>query len=320
MIVISEHSGYVRTLGLALASLTALAAVTAAGCSASPASTGAKLNATVAFYPLQFVTERVGGDRVRVTNLARPGVEPHDLELEPKQLASVADADLVVYLAGFQPAVDEAVKAEAKDAAFDVATVQPLADAPPGAEGAHDEEDDHDGKDPHVWLDPTRLAAIGDRLAERLAEADPNKDNAAGYRDRAAKLRAELSALDAEFSAGLKTCQRREIVTSHAAFGYLAARYDLTQVPISGLSPESEPTPQRVAEVAALARSRNVTTIFFETLVSPKIAETLATEVGARAEVLDPLEGLAPDAAPGTDYLSVMRQNLAKLRTALGCT
>ena len=314
-----------RTLGLALASLTTLAALAAGGCSASPASTGDRLDVTVAFYPLQFVTERVGGDRVRVTNLARPGVEPHDLELQPKQLAGLADAGLVVYLAGFQPAVDEAVEAEAKDASFDVAAVQPLADAPPGAEGEQDGdggtgEHANEGKDPHVWLDPTRLAAIGDRLAERLAEADPNKDNAAGYRDRAARFRTELTALDTEFSAGLTTCQRREIVTSHAAFGYLAARYGLTQVPISGLSPESEPTPQRVAEVAALARSRNVTTIFFETLVSPKIAETLATEVGARAEVLDPLEGLAPDAAPGTDYLSVMRQNLAKLRAALGCT
>jgi zinc transport system substrate-binding protein len=319
MIVISEHSGCVRTLGPVLASLTALAALAAGGCSASPASTGDRLDVTVAFYPLQFVTERVGGDRVRVSNLARPGVEPHDLELQPKQLAGLADAGLVVYLAGFQPAVDEAVEAEAKDASFDVAAVQPLADAPPGAEGGK-EEHANEGKDPHVWLDPTRLAAIGDRLAERLAEADPDKDNAAGYRDRAARFRTELTALDTEFSAGLTTCQRREIVTSHAAFGYLAARYNLTQVPISGLSPESEPTPQRVAEVAALARSRNVTTIFFETLVSPKIAETLATEVGARAEVLDPLEGLAPDAAPGTDYLSVMRQNLAKLRAALGCT
>jgi zinc transport system substrate-binding protein len=317
MIVISEHSGCVRSPGFVLASLTVLTAVVAAGCSSSPAATGDKIDATVAFYPLQFVTERVGGDRVRVTNLARPGVEPHDLELQPKQLANVADADLVVYLAGFQPAVDEAVEAQARDAAFDVATVEPLTDAPPAAA---DEDGADEGKDPHVWLDPIRLAAIGDRLAERLAEADPDKDNAAAYRDRAARLRAELTALDTEFSDGLTTCQRRDVVTSHAAFGYLAARYNLTQVPISGLSPDGEPTPQRVAEVAALARSRNVTTIFFETLVSPKIAEALATEVGARAEVLDPLEGLAPDAAPGTDYLSVMRQNLAKLRTALGCT
>ena len=292
-----------RSIALALGLVVAAgAALTAAGCSdPSPAAGSSDVAVVAAFYPLQFVAERVGGDRVAVTNLAKPGVEPHDLELQPKQLASLVDADLVVHLAGFQPAVDEAIEAEAKKKALDVATVQPLVD-----------------NDPHVWLDPTRLASIGDRVAERLGAVD--KKNADAYRDRAANLRADLTALDAEFSDGLKTCARHDIVTSHAAFGYLAARYGLTQVPISGLSPDAEPTPQRVAEIAALARSRNVTTIFFETLVSPKIAETLATEVGARAEVLDPIEGLEPGAAPGTDYLSVMRQNLAKLRAALGCS
>jgi zinc transport system substrate-binding protein len=291
-----------RIAALALAAVAVFAAGAATGgCSPDPAAGNSDVAVVTAFYPLQFVAERVGGDRVAVTNLAKPGAEPHDLELQPKQLASLVDADLVVHLGGFQPAVDEAIEAEAKKKALDAATVQPLVD-----------------NDPHVWLDPIRLAAIGDRVAERLGAVD--EKNADAYRDRAAALRADLTALDTEFSNGLKTCARHDIVTSHAAFGYLAARYGLTQVPISGLSPDAEPTPQRVAEVAALARSRNVTTIFFETLVSPRIAETLATEVGARAEVLDPIEGLEPGAAPGTDYLSVMRRNLAKLRAALGCS
>jgi zinc transport system substrate-binding protein len=304
MIVISEQSGSVRFAVLALGLAAVLAAAAAAsGCTASPAasSNGTAPDAVVAFYPLQFVAERIGGDRVRVTNLVRPGVEPHDLELRPRQLATIADADVVVYLAGFQPAVDEGVAVTNSPNAFDVGTVEPLI-----------------GADPHVWLDPTRLATIGDRLADRLAAGDGR--NGDTYHDRAAALRADLTALDTEFATGLRDCQRRDIVTSHAAFGYLAARYGLTQVPISGLSPESEPTPQRVAAVAALAREHGTTTIFFETLVSPKVARTLATEVGARAEVLDPIEGLDPDAPPGADYMSVMRENLAKLRTALGCT
>ncbi|GAA0919463.1 zinc ABC transporter substrate-binding protein [Virgisporangium aurantiacum] len=278
----------------------------------SACSSDSKADGTVdvvaAFYPLQFVAERVGGAAVKVTNLARPGVEPHDLELEPKQLAGIADADLALYLKGFQPAVDEAVEAEAKKTSFDVATVQPLDDAADGEEN---------GKDPHVWLDPTRLATIADQVAERLAAVD--KDNADAYKLGAVKLKIDLTALDEEYTKGLQNCARTDIVTSHAAFGYLAKRYNLTQVPISGLSPEAEPSPQRVAEVAALAKEKGVTTIFFETLVSPKVAQTLATEVGARAEVLDPIEGLRADAAPGEDYLSVMRQNLTKLREALGC-
>lgn len=133
------------------------------------------------------------------------------------------------------------------------------------------------------------MAGIGDALADRLAEVDP--DRSAGYRSRAATLRTDLEALDTEYANGLKTCQRREIVTSHAAFGYLAARYQLEQIPISGLSPEQEPSPQHMAEVAAQAKALKVTTIFFETLVSPKVAETLAREVGAKADVLDPVEG-----------------------------
>jgi zinc transport system substrate-binding protein len=284
---------------------------TLGACSAEKKADG-KIDVVAAFYPLQFVAERVGGDAVTVTNLAKPGVEPHDLELEPKQLAGIADADLALYLKGFQPAVDEAVEAEAKDSAFDVATVQLLNEAPEG-----EEEDEHGGKDPHVWLDPTRLATIADKVAERLAAAD--KDHADDYKLRAVKLKTDLTALDDEYKKGLQNCARTDIVTSHAAFGYLAKRYNLVQVPISGLSPEAEPSPQRVAEVAAFAKEKGVTTIFFETLVSPKVAQTLATEVGARAEVLDPIEGLRADAAPGEDYLSVMRQNLTKLRDALGC-
>jgi zinc transport system substrate-binding protein len=257
-----------------------------------------KIDVVTAFYPLQFITERIGGDAVAVTNLAKPGAEPHDLELEPQQVARIADAEVVVYLKGFQPAVDEAVVQEAKDAAFDAAAVEPLRDA-----------------DVHVWLDPTRLATIGDRLAERLAAADPG--HAADFRTRAAALRQDLENLDREYADSLGTCQRREIVTSHEAFGYLAARYRLTQIPITGISPEEEPSPQRLAEVAAAARQHGATTIFFETLVSPKVAEAIAREVGATTAVLDPVEGLEPGSTD--DYLAVMRVNLATLTKALGC-
>jgi zinc transport system substrate-binding protein len=265
-----------------------------------------------AFYPLMYVAAAVGGAEVSVTSLTPPGAEPHDLELSTDQVRRIADADLVVYLRGFQPQIDETVDQQAADSAFDAA-----GDPAALREAAGDHGDgDAGGKDLHVWLDPIRLAAIADRLADRLAEVDP--DGAAGYRTRTADLRSGLERLDREYADALKTCQRREIVTSHAAFGYLAERYGLRQIAISGLSPEAEPSPQRLAEVAGKAREHQVTTIFFETLVSPKVAETLAREVGATAEVLDPVEGLAPDATG--DYVTVMRDNLARLRAALGCT
>ncbi|MDQ7902976.1 metal ABC transporter substrate-binding protein [Phytohabitans sp. ZYX-F-186] len=313
-------------LATAAAAALALGALTACGDDAS-SDTGAvagKLDVVAAFYPLQFVAERVGGDAVSVTNLAKPGAEPHDLELNADQVAQIADAKVVVYLKGFQPAVDEAVEQQGGDRAFDVSTAVPLLDATAGheheGEEAGAEEEEHEeaagGKDPHVWLDPTRLATIGEKVAERLGQADP--DHAADYTARAATLRTDLDTLDKEYAAGLKTCQRREIVTSHSAFGYLADRYDLEQIGITGLTPEDEPSPQRLAEVATEAREHKATTIFFETLVSPKVAETIANEVGAKTAVLDPIEGLQPGSSD--DYFSVMRKNLATLEPALGCS
>ncbi|MEV8513566.1 metal ABC transporter substrate-binding protein [Dactylosporangium sp. NPDC051484] len=267
-----------------------------AGCAGPAKPADGRIRVVAAFYPLQFISEQVGGDRVAVENLTRAGAEPHDLELRPSQLAGLEDAGLVVYLRGFQPAVDEAIDLQRHDKTFDVAGVEPLRDA-----------------DPHVWLDPLRLAAIADRLAGRLAALDPADADA--IRARAATLGERLRELDAEFSRGLAHCARRDVVTSHGAFGYLTARYDLVQVPVTGLNPDEEPGPQRVRDVARLARERGVTTIFFESLVSPKLSETIAKEIGAKAAVLDPLEG----AEDGETYFTVMRANLEALRDALGC-
>ncbi|MEU7803888.1 metal ABC transporter substrate-binding protein [Micromonospora arborensis] len=311
-----------RTTFRVLAAATTLLALgAAAGCSSGGAA-GAdpqRVDVVAAFYPLQFIAERVGGDAVRVTNLAKPGAEPHDLELNPSQVGQVSEAELIVYLKGFQPAVDDAVAQNGGDRAFDVTGVQPLLDASAGGhnhEGEEENAEEHGAKDPHVWLDPTRLAGIGDQLAQRLGKADP--DHAADYTARAAALRADLTTLDGEFKHGLATCQRREIVTSHAAFGYLADRYQLDQVGITGLSPDVEPSPQRLAHVIEEAKEHQATTIFFETLVSPKVADTIAGQVGAKTAVLDPIEGLAADS--NGDYLSVMRTNLQTLQTALSCS
>jgi zinc transport system substrate-binding protein len=272
-----------------------------------PAGNG-RLRVVASFYPLQFVAERVGGERVAVTNLVKPGAEPHDLELTPWQAVEVADADLVVYLSGFQPAVDDAVDQSARDHALDV--TKTIATLTGSVEGSGH------GADPHMWQDPVRLAAIARATADRLAALDPS--SAAAYHARAAAIGTQLTQLDQEFTAGLASCQRRTIVTSHAAFGYLADRYHLRQIAITGVTPEDEPTPKHLKQAVDLARSTGTTTIFFETLLTAKIAEAVATEVGAKAAVLDPIEGV--QAGSGADYFSLMRANLASLRTALGCT
>lgn len=308
-----------RVLARGLAAACAAAALVLAGCSAptpvaaageagSPTG-GERLRVTASFYPLQFVAERVGGERVAVTGLTEPGAEPHDLELTPQDVAGLSRAALVVYLSGFQPAVDEAVAQAGAGAAFDAAPAADLDLAAPEGEDGH-------GPDPHFWLDPTRLAGVADALAARLGEADPGGGQA--YRAGAARLRGELERLDAQLRAGLASCADRDLVTSHTAFGYLARRYGLRQVGITGLTPEGEPSPADLAAVTRFVRDNDVRTVYSETLVSPAVARTLAAETGARTAVLDPLEGLTASSA-GEDYLAVMRANLATLRKGQPC-
>ncbi|GAA0979517.1 zinc ABC transporter substrate-binding protein [Acrocarpospora macrocephala] len=300
---------------------TALLTVPACGStvdrSPQSAPAGGKLHVAAAFYPLQWLSQQVGGTDVTVEGLTKPGVEPHDLELSPRQVADIQSSGLIVYIKGVQPAVDEAVQQHAAGEGFDAATVVPTL-ATVAHEEEHGEGDGHAhediGYDPHIWLDPHRFATIATKLGERLATADPA--HASGYRERAAATAADLTTLDKEFQQGLTTCANRAIVTSHTAFGYLANRYMLEQIGISGIDPDAEPSPARLAEVAGIAKQKKVTTIFTEELVSPKVAEVLAQEVGAKTAVLNPLES---QPASG-DYLTAMRGDLATLRTALGCT
>jgi zinc transport system substrate-binding protein len=293
-----------------------------AGCGgSSDAAQDGRLRVTASFYPLQWATAQVAGDRAEVTSLTPPGAEPHDLELGPRDVATVGEADLVVYLDGFQPAVDDAVEQEAGDASYDVTPAARLHEADAGHEhedgDEHEPGDGHESADPHFWLDPTRLADVADGIADRLGQVDP--DHAAAYADRATGLRAELEALDQDLRAGLENCAATELVTAHTAFGYLTERYGLTQVGISGLTPDAEPGPQDLAEVATFVQEHGVRTIYYETLVSPAVAETLAEETGATTAVLDPIEGLTDESA-GEDYVAVMRSNLQTLRDGQRCS
>jgi zinc transport system substrate-binding protein len=270
------------------------------------------------FYPLEWAAARVGGEAIDVSSLTPPGAEAHDLELTPQDVAAVSGADLVVLLEGFQPAVDEAAAAEAGDRAWDVGQVADLsltADEH-GHEGEEEDHGDEAAADPHFWQDPMRLAAVGDALAERLAEIEP--DAADTFERNAADLRADLEQLDQEIETGLAGCDVRTLVTAHDAFGYFADRYGLEVHGISGLSPSQEPEPAQLAEIAELVESEGVTTVYTETLVDPAVAETVAAEAGVRTAVLDPVEGLS-EASAGEDYLAVMRANLAALREGQSC-
>ena len=290
-----------RSLALLLA-LPLLAACAGTSPAVDGAGSEAKPSVVAAFYPLQYAAQQVGGSDVDVTNLTQPGVEPHDLELSAQQVGQIADADLVLYVKGFQPAVDEAIAQQAADKAIDVsAALQQLS-----LDGA---------ADPHVWLDPANMAEIGNEISRRLAEISPADANAFASNSKA--LASTMAALTSEYQAGLAACRTSTMVVSHDAFGYLAKAFGLTQVGISGLSPEAEPSPARIKDVADIVSKEGVTTIYYETLVDPKVAQTLAEETGATAAKLDPLEGLAADSTG--DYATVMRENLATLIAGQGC-
>ena len=301
---------------------------TLSGCSSlssdgQPAAHGGPVRVATSFYPLQWMAERVGGDLVTVTNLTKPGAEPHDLELTPRDVAMLSDTDVVAYLSGFQPAVDDALRTTGATR-FDAAPAADLnlvftpnvGDPAPG-DRLEAEADATGRTDPHFWLDPNRLADVANAFADTLAEQDP--DHAARYRANAAAVTADLKGLDHDLRAGLADCRSRDLVTSHRAFGYLAARYGLRQVGISGLSPEEEPSARSLARVSDFVRANDVRTIYSETLASPAVAKTVARETGAVTKVLDPLEGMGPG-SKGTDYLEVMRSNLATLRAGQGCS
>ena len=283
------------------------------------------LEVSAAFYPLELAVQRIGGDRVAVSTLTQPGSDPHDAELTPRQVAELGETDLVVFLSDFQPAVDDAVSTVAADSPLDVGEFADLMvmaeddghDHSGETEEEHAEHSHDGGTDPHFWLDPTRYAAVAEAVADRLVELDP--EGASAYEAGLADFTDELTAVDEEFAAGLETCTSRDLVTGHAAFGYLADRYDLRQKGIAGLTPESEPTASQIRDLVEHVRETGVTTVYSETLVDPSLAETIAREAGVEVRVLDPIEGLT-DASAGSDYFEIMRANLQTLREGQGCS
>jgi len=309
------------TRPIALATALASAALLA-GCGGSDDTAGNGRSAVAAFYPLAWVTDRVAGNGWEVDNLTQPGQEPHDLDLTIAQTAALDSADLVVLQKGFQPAVEAA--ADNTDApVLDAATAVDLVPAAEGDDdhegesaGEHAEEDDHGDLDPHFWLDPLLVADFADAVAAELGEVDP--DRAQAYADNAADLRGELEALDEDYTTGLASCERSTTVVSHQAFAYLT-RYGLEFEAIAGLSPDAEPTAADLAHLQEVVEADGVTTVFSERLVSPKMAETLADDLGVATGVLDPIEGLSDDTAE-EDYLSLMRANLTALQQANGCS
>jgi len=287
-------------------------------------SSDAAITVVTAFYPLEEAARGVGGDLVTVTDLTPPGQGPHDLELQPAQMGIFETADVAIYIGrGFQPQVEAAI-ANSPDSLtrldlLDRVGLLGVDDQLAGTSGEVDGEVLDGDVDPHVWLDPSRMVIMVDAITATFVAVDP--DNAAAYRDNAERYLTDLRGLDGEYRVALAECRSRVIVTSHRAFGYLADTYDLRQIPIAGISPDVEPDARTLEAIATEARAEGVTTIFLESIAPPALAETVAREIGAELDLLDPIEGLTQDQLDAGDtYASIMRGNLQRLVAGLGCT
>lgn len=268
-------------------------------------STSTKLQVTTSFYPLYFFTTQIAGDNADVYNITPAGAEPHDYDPTTQDLARIEDSRLLVLNGDKLEAWGDRMTTTLRDSSTIVITVgDSLATAT---------------NDPHVWLDPVLAKQEAAAIAQGLEQVDPS--NTSTYQSNLQKLNQKFDQLNQNFITGLSNCAKTDIITSHSAFGYLAKQYQLNQISIAGLSPDAEPSAQQLADVADFAKQNNVTTIFFESLVSPKLSETIANEVGAQTMVLNPIEGLTDtDIAAGKTYFTEMEANLANLKIALLCT
>lgn len=312
----------ISTATLAGVSALGLLALSACSPSGGARTEDGKLKVTASFYPMEFLAEEIGGKHVDVTDLTKPGVEPHDLELSPQQTAQLGESGAIVYLKGLQPAVDDAVEQSGVKNVADAASLTNLEEHGTEVDGHHHTTGDNHshsesegGKDPHIWLDPVKYAEVAKGVNKTLAKADP--DHKADYQKNTDALVKKLDGLNTEFKDGLKKRTSDTFLTTHAAFGYLAERYGLTEEAISGLDPEAEPSAKRIRDLHTLAKDHHVSTVFFETIANPATAKALAGDLHLKTDVLDPLEGINAKSR-GKDYFGVQRANLAALQKALG--
>ncbi|NLW12465.1 MAG: zinc ABC transporter solute-binding protein [Clostridiaceae bacterium] len=343
-------------LSLTALLLAVLMLIMLAGCAGSGATSSSKQDASdvsgtvsadnqpaltviTSFYPMYDFASRIGGSRIDLTNMVPSGVEPHSWEPSAGDIVKLEKADVFIYNgAGMEHWVDTILSAVSSKSLIVVETADGLElreghdhdedheddvdneeESHTSEEVEHDLDDGHDhgDQDPHVWLDP--LLAIKQMSAIRDAFVTADPEGADFYNDNFTLAKAEFEALDAEFHSRLENLASRELIVSHEAYGYLAGAYDLEQIAISGLSPEDEPSPARMAEIIEIAEHREISVIFFEELVSPKVAQTIANAVGAETAVLSTLEGLTDEQSQaGDDYISVMRKNLETIEHYMG--
>lgn len=270
-----------------------------------------QLKVTTSFYPLYFFASQIGGDKAQVVNITPSGAEPHDYEPTTGDIARIEKSNILILNGGGLEPWGERINSELQPKTIVIDAATDLINQSVETEGKV-------VKDPHVWIDPILAKAEVKKISEGFIKADAS--NKELYAKNSNQLQIQLDNLDQQFRDGLANCKQKNIITSHQAFGYIASRYGLVQIPISGLSPDLEPSPSQLIKISRFAKTIGAKYIFFETLVSPRLSQTIAQEVGAKTIVFNPLEGLtSKEAQAGKNYFSIQKENLANLKIALNC-
>jgi zinc transport system substrate-binding protein len=279
--------------------------------SSSRKSVNGKLQITASFYPMYFFASQIGGDKADVVSITPASAEPHDYEPTTQDLVRIENSNMLVLNGGTLETWGNKIKNQ-------LFTNVLVVTAGEGLVNKQLSENGQTITDPHIWLDPVLAKKEVAAIEKGFEKIDPK--DASYFQANAEKLNSELDALNTEYSRAFISCKLKDFVTSHAAFGYLGARYGINQIAISGISPDEEPSTQKLVKITNLIKAKNIKVIFFESLVSPKLSETIASETGAEAMVLNPTEGLTKDEVQsGQNYLTIMRQNLNNLQIALQC-
>ena len=276
-----------------------------------------KVRVVASFYPLYDFAKNVGGDRVRVTTLIPMGLEPHEFEPTVSDIVSLSEADVFIYNgAGMEPWAERIVQSAnhsglvVADTSRGITLLKSGSPESAGGAGA--------GIDPHIWLSPSLAKVQVDNIRDALSEADP--EGKAYYEKNAAAYNARLDALDSEIMAAMDNCSKKNILVTHATLGYFCRRYGCTQLAITGVDPEAEPSPADLAKIIDQARENNVTAVFLESMIDPRAAQTISSEINGSVLTFNSVHGLTPEEeAAGDGYISLMEGNLANIKIGLGC-
>ncbi len=271
-----------------------------------------KIMVVASFYPLYDFAKNVGGDRINVSIMIPAGVEPHEYEPSPSDIIQLTNANLFIYngagLESWAPKLLEGIN-NSDLIVVNTSKNISLIDS---------QDNDVPGSDPHVWLSPVLAKIQVESIKNALIEADPAGKSF--YEQNTLTYLNKLDILDTNFRQVFATCKKKDILITHATLAYFCKEYGCNQVPVEGVNAEGEPSPAALAAIIDQAKAKNITTVFVESLINPKSAQTIANDIKGTVAVFNSVHGVTQEEEQnGKNYLSLMQENIKIIKNNLNC-